>query len=74
MGIFKPKVKEVISGWRILHDEELPCFHSASHILRVMKSKCGMHGRDKNCIHKFDLETPDFERRILLKFVLKKGI
>jgi hypothetical protein len=37
--IFGPKWKEVIGGWRRLHNEEVHNFYSSTNIIRVIKSK-----------------------------------
>jgi hypothetical protein len=37
--IFGPKKKEVVRGWRRLHNEELHNLYPSSNIIRVIKSR-----------------------------------
>jgi hypothetical protein len=38
-GTFVPKRKEVVGGWRRLHNEELHNLYTSPNIIRVIKSK-----------------------------------
>jgi hypothetical protein len=37
--IFGPKRKEVVGGWRRLHNEELHNLYASTNIIRVIKSR-----------------------------------
>jgi hypothetical protein len=64
-GIFGSMGKEVVRGWRRLHNEELHDLYASPNIIRAIKSgggggemggECSMHGRDVKRIQNFSGE------------------
>jgi hypothetical protein len=79
--MFGPKRKEVVGGWRRLHNEELHNLYVSPYIIKVIKSRRMRWAAHEKCIHnvcqklegKDHLEDLDVDGKISDLIVGKQG-